>query len=38
VAKRRLSEFNLNFQLKRAAATDAAKPEAKPAAKPPAKG
>jgi type IV pilus assembly protein PilN len=38
VAKRRLSEFNLNFQLKRAAATDPAKPEAKPAAKPQAKG
>jgi type IV pilus assembly protein PilN len=35
VAKRRLSEFNMNFQLKRAAqATDEA---AKPAAKPPAK-
>ena len=37
VAKRRLSEFNLNFQLKRPEAKDAAKEAAKPAAKPEAK-
>ena len=33
VAKRRLSEFNLNFQLKRAQAKDAAEPPATPQAK-----
>ena len=37
VAKRRLSEFNLNFQLKRPEARDAASEAAKPAAKPEAK-
>jgi hypothetical protein len=33
VARRRISEFNLNFQLKRAQPTEASKPPAKPEAK-----